>query len=147
MPPTIRDQALTTSSLLKTTLIILTILTLFPTQSLATSYPRCVSNCISNNPSNSWCNGDETGRAKEECVCRGLDGLSMTRCIAECDPEDQWAFARDLPSTCRERMFPNATESAVNEGEEDGAVRMASGRLKMAVAGSVVFGVVLGRVV
>jgi hypothetical protein len=55
----------------------------------------------------------------EECVCRGLDGLPMIECIAQCDPRDQWAFAGGLSGTCRERVFPNATAS-----ETDGAGRV-----------------------
>ncbi|KAJ0417316.1 hypothetical protein BJY00DRAFT_316092 [Aspergillus carlsbadensis] len=94
-------------------------LLLMITPTLATRYPPCVDTCIATHPSASWCSGEETGRAMEECVCRGLDGRPMIECIAQCDPRDQWAFAGGLPGTCRERVFPNATE-----GESDGAERV-----------------------
>jgi hypothetical protein len=53
----------------------------------------------------------------------------MIECIAQCDPTDQWAFAGGLSGTCRERVFPNATES---ESTTDGAAR---GRIGLLPAG------------
>jgi hypothetical protein len=109
------------TSLNRITLIsLLVLLNLMITPTLATRYPPCVDTCITTHPSASWCSGEETGRAMEECVCRGLDGLPMIECIAQCDPTDQWAFAGGLSGTCRERVFPNATES---ESTTDGAAR------------------------
>ncbi|KAL3471159.1 hypothetical protein BJX99DRAFT_263523 [Aspergillus californicus] len=81
----------------------------------------CVETCISNNPTQSWCTGHETGRASEECVCRRLDGIAMIECIQSCSPEDQWDFAGGLSTACRERVFPNATSSSIpTSGVEEG---------------------------
>ncbi|KAL3456371.1 hypothetical protein BJX64DRAFT_294128 [Aspergillus heterothallicus] len=130
-------------------LLISNFLTL-PTRTLAanSSYPPCIDTCIANNPSNSWCSGDETGRVMEECVCRGLDGLPMIRCIAGCEPEEQWAFAGGLPGACRERVFPNATES-IEEGIAVGRVGGGEGVLGgvvVVVGWSVGLGILLGGV-
>ncbi|KAL4924819.1 uncharacterized protein BDV17DRAFT_273619 [Aspergillus undulatus] len=114
--------------------LLLTILALSPSIS-GTKYPPCVETCISNNRSNSWCQGDETGRAREECLCRGLEGRPIIECIQSCSPEDQWDFAGDLPETCRERLFPQAREedSGVDEGVVGSGVEMSFGLAGFAI--------------
>ncbi|KAL2825727.1 hypothetical protein BDW59DRAFT_161403 [Aspergillus cavernicola] len=89
------------------------------------SNPPCVESCIASHPSQSWCDGHESGRAFEECVCRGLDGVPMIECIQSCSPEDQGVFAAGLPRVCRERIFPDAALADEDTGVEsrtDGAV-------------------------
>lgn len=44
----------------------------------------------------------------------------MIECIQSCSPEEQWDFARDLSTGCRERVFPNATASSSStSGDEE----------------------------
>ncbi|KAL2867678.1 uncharacterized protein BJX67DRAFT_380625 [Aspergillus lucknowensis] len=108
-------------------LLLLIFSKIYPTT--AATYPPCVTTCITNNPPNSWCNGDETGRAEEECVCRGLNGGPMIECIGSCSPDDQWEYAGGLPELCRERLFPDtarATTTPEAETESGSAVEGAN---------------------
>ncbi|KAL4804683.1 hypothetical protein BDV18DRAFT_26778 [Aspergillus unguis] len=97
---------------------------LFLSMVAANNYPRCIQQCIDDNPTNSWCDANTTGRTKTECLCRGLTGPGLTRCVNNCSPSDQWAFAGDLPQVCRQRMFPNATEG---DSTAEGAVNGGNG--------------------
>ncbi|KAL4876340.1 hypothetical protein BJY04DRAFT_142931 [Aspergillus karnatakaensis] len=79
----------------------------------ALATPSCIQSCITNNPSYSWCSGNESDRALTECVCRGLDSGPLLECMRECSPQDQWEYAKDVPENCRERVFPEAEGGAM----------------------------------
>ncbi|KAL3428616.1 hypothetical protein BDV09DRAFT_181748 [Aspergillus tetrazonus] len=83
---------------------------------LTASFAPCVDQCINNNNSPSWCQGDELGRKGSQCLCRHLDSTPLIECIRNCSPSDQWDFAGGLPQHCRDGLFPDA-----REGEEDGS--------------------------
>ncbi|KAL5342183.1 hypothetical protein BJX70DRAFT_338021 [Aspergillus crustosus] len=93
-------------------------LTVFIFTALTTaSPPPCIQTCITTHPSHSWCDGTETDRTLTECLCRGLDGSSMLDCMRQCSPEDQWEYSSDIPSGCREKVFPEAVEA---DGDRNG---------------------------
>ncbi|KAL4966906.1 uncharacterized protein BDV14DRAFT_198371 [Aspergillus stella-maris] len=97
----------------------LLLLLLLPQSLLATNYPPCIQSCITANPSNSWCSGNETGRAQEECLCRGLQGQPIIECIRNCTPSEQWDYAGDISDTCRERLFPEAREDDDDDADSE----------------------------
>ncbi|KAL4861345.1 hypothetical protein BDV12DRAFT_204106 [Aspergillus spectabilis] len=81
------------------------------------SPPPCIQTCITTYRSHSWCDGTETDRTLTECLCRGLDGSSIIDCMRQCSPEDQWEYSSDIPSGCREKVFPEAVEGNGDENE------------------------------
>ncbi|KAL4971934.1 hypothetical protein BDW66DRAFT_145177 [Aspergillus desertorum] len=82
------------------------------------NFNPCVNQCVSDNDSPSWCQGDEIGRKGTQCLCRHLNPTPLIECIRNCSPSDQWDFAGELPQNCREGLFPNARERV---GESSGA--------------------------
>ncbi|KAL4905557.1 hypothetical protein BDW74DRAFT_177926 [Aspergillus multicolor] len=95
---------------------LLTAITLSMFLSIATAnFTPCVTQCINNTESASWCQGDETGREAVECLCRHLDPSPLIECIRDCSPSDQWEFAGDLPQNCRDDLFPEAVEGESND--------------------------------
>ncbi|KAL4946595.1 hypothetical protein BDV06DRAFT_182460 [Aspergillus oleicola] len=100
-------------------LLFLLLLLLLSPSICAAEYPPCIQSCITSHRSNSWCSGNETGRAQDECLCRGLDGRPIIECIRDCEPIEQWQFAGDLPGTCRARLFPEAREEDDGDADDD----------------------------
>ncbi|KAI0502806.1 hypothetical protein F5B22DRAFT_653593 [Xylaria bambusicola] len=74
---------------------------------LAATQPACVQDCISENPTSSWCDGDETGDDLAECTCQSIYGSLMLQCIQKCPEADQATYASGLPGTCGETLFPD----------------------------------------
>ncbi|KAL4969943.1 uncharacterized protein BDV14DRAFT_195481 [Aspergillus stella-maris] len=83
------------------------------------TYPPCVDDCITNNPGLSWCNGDETGSALDECACASYTETDpLITCLRQCTPEEQGEFAGVLPELCRDGLLPDA-ENVSEDGEDD----------------------------
>ncbi|KAL4770535.1 hypothetical protein BDW60DRAFT_76298 [Aspergillus nidulans var. acristatus] len=93
---------------------------------LTTSYVPCVDQCINDNNSPSWCQGDELGRKGTQCLCRHLDSTPLIECIRNCSPSDQWDFAGGLPQHCRDGLFPDAQERQEDSSGAD-SVTLGSG--------------------
>ncbi|KAK5630071.1 hypothetical protein RRF57_005786 [Xylaria bambusicola] len=74
---------------------------------LAATQPACVQDCISENPTSSWCDGDETGDDLAECTCQSIYGSLMPQCIQKCPEADQVTYASGLPGTCGQTLFPD----------------------------------------
>ncbi|KAL5042754.1 hypothetical protein BDW71DRAFT_189314 [Aspergillus fruticulosus] len=104
--------------------LLLTIL-IFPLL-ISANFTPCVNQCISDNDSPSWCQGNEIGRKATQCLCRHLDPTPLIECIRNCNASDQWDFAGELPQNCRDDLFPDAREG---EGGSSGAdkVNLGSG--------------------
>ncbi|KAI0152949.1 hypothetical protein GGR57DRAFT_503082 [Xylariaceae sp. FL1272] len=73
----------------------------------AASEPECVETCIDNNPTSSWCDGDETGEELADCTCQSIYGSLMLDCIKKCPEADQITYASNLPGTCGATLFPD----------------------------------------
>ncbi|KAK4167846.1 hypothetical protein QBC43DRAFT_361456 [Cladorrhinum sp. PSN259] len=74
--------------------------------------PPCIDECMTKNPVSSWCDGDETGAALDECRCSTfLGATSMFTCIKSCSTADQAVLAGNLPELCRNRLLPGITPS------------------------------------
>ncbi|KAL4735956.1 hypothetical protein BDV11DRAFT_173371 [Aspergillus similis] len=93
---------------------------------LTASFVPCVNQCISDNSSPSWCQGDELGRKGTQCLCRHLDSTPLIECIRNCSPSDQWDFAGELPQNCRDELFPDAREGGDDSSGAD-SVTLGSG--------------------
>ncbi|KAL4799461.1 hypothetical protein BDV19DRAFT_355170 [Aspergillus venezuelensis] len=101
-------------------LLIASVLTFLPfTLAQTSSYPPCVRDCITNNPGLSWCDGDETGQALDECTCASYSETDpLIICLRQCTPSEQGEFAGVLPDLCRDDLLPDAED--VGEGETAG---------------------------
>ncbi|KAI1259837.1 hypothetical protein F5Y18DRAFT_442710 [Xylariaceae sp. FL1019] len=76
------------------------------TRVLAATQPQCVQTCISNNPTSSFCDGDETGEDLADCTCQSISGSLLLQCIKKCPEADQITYASNLPGECGETLFP-----------------------------------------
>ncbi|KXJ94589.1 hypothetical protein Micbo1qcDRAFT_202431 [Microdochium bolleyi] len=70
--------------------------------------PQCVRDCATQNPSSSFCDGDETGIALSNCTCQSLQNSNLLKCIkAKCPSDAQLTYAQNLPKPCGSTLFPN----------------------------------------
>jgi hypothetical protein len=96
----------------------LSVLALFAaaTSVLAADLPDCPQKCVDNNPTSSWCDGDEKGQDLDDCTCASYFGSLMVQCIMKCPDKDQSAFKATLPKSCRDGVMPDVD---VDEDAED----------------------------
>ncbi len=82
-------------------------------------YPPCVRTCIEENPTSSFCTGDETGAARDECTCVTLETSRMVECIRTCPEEEKAVYKGRLPELCADAVIPgvSSTEEDV-EGDD-----------------------------
>lgn len=71
--------------------------------------PECVASCIDENPTSSFCDGDETGSDLDECMCASFSGSLMIECINDCPQDEKEVFAAELPAVCRESLLPGVS--------------------------------------
>ncbi|KAH7367754.1 hypothetical protein B0T11DRAFT_275939 [Plectosphaerella cucumerina] len=82
------------------------------------THPDCIEKCIDANPTSSFCDGDETGDAKDKCLCDTYSGSSMIPCMRKCSVSDQSSFAAIVPEACRAALFPGVTvDEAATTGD------------------------------
>ena len=75
----------------------------------SSKFPECVQTCITDNPTSSFCDGDETGADLDNCTCQSLSGSLLVQCIQTCPQSDQAAYAAVVPESCRGQLFPGVT--------------------------------------
>ncbi|KAH6695126.1 hypothetical protein F5X68DRAFT_227123 [Plectosphaerella plurivora] len=82
------------------------------------NHPDCIEKCIDENPTSSFCDGDETGSVKDKCLCDTYSGSSMIPCMRDCSTSDQSSFAAIVPESCRAALFPGVAvdEAASTSG-------------------------------
>lgn len=65
---------------------------------------------MTENPTLSMCDGNETGQALDDCTCASITPTTpMIECIKQCSTTDQSAYAASLPSECRGTLFPGVS--------------------------------------
>ncbi|KAH8174156.1 hypothetical protein LIA77_05575 [Sarocladium implicatum] len=99
------------------------------TSALAADLPDCPQTCIDDNPTSSFCDGDEKGLELDECTCQSYFGSLMIQCIQECPDSDQSAFKATLPKSCRDGVLPgvDVDEDADNASTTAGSESSATG--------------------
>ncbi|KAI9370923.1 hypothetical protein BJX61DRAFT_513606 [Aspergillus egyptiacus] len=71
--------------------------------------PPCVEDCL--RPMIYVCEGEETGEELDRCLCESENNaFDVVECIRLCSPEDQGVYAQSVPESCRDDLYPNATE-------------------------------------
>ena len=86
------------------------------TSALAADLPDCPQSCVDDNPTSSFCDGDEKGLDLDNCTCQSYFGSLMIQCIQECPTADQSAFKATLPKSCRDGVLPDVD---VDDDEAD----------------------------
>ena len=77
------------------------------TSALAADLPDCPQTCVDDNPTSSFCDGDEKGLDLDNCTCASYFGSLMVQCIQKCPDADQSAFKATLPKSCRDGVLPD----------------------------------------
>lgn len=104
-----------------------TILSLVPSLVLCESAGPCADSCGNSHPTASFCNGDETGSALDDCLCQSyLSAPDLIGCIRACPSAQVSAFAAEVPTKCRSTLFPGvnaapagtATTAATTSADE-----------------------------
>ncbi|KAH7038024.1 uncharacterized protein B0I36DRAFT_315337 [Microdochium trichocladiopsis] len=87
---------------------VLALLTVLASTALAQSTtPQCVRTCGTQNPTSSFCDGDETGVALSNCTCQTLFNSKLLSCIkSSCSSSDLTTYANNLPQPCGSTLFP-----------------------------------------
>lgn len=90
-------------------------------------HPECIEKCIT--PTSSFCDGDETGAAKDKCTCDTYNTSAMIPCMRKCSTSDQASFAAIVPESCRAALFPGVTvdEAAETASESSAAATSTTG--------------------
>ena len=95
----------------------------------------CVKACP---PKSSFCDGDETGAALDQCRCASftLTGDPLITCVQQCPVEEQLIFANNLPDLCNSLLFPNLDldSSTTSSATAVNTVSSASGPQETATA-------------
>ncbi|ETI22604.1 hypothetical protein G647_06680 [Cladophialophora carrionii CBS 160.54] len=70
-------------------------------------YGQCVDACITVNPIVNHCDGTETGSALDQCKCKSYTPSNdpLIGCVQSCPSDEQYNFARSLPSLCAQTLF------------------------------------------
>lgn len=83
-----------------------------------TNFPSCIQDCIEDNPTSSFCDGDETGQDLADCTCDSLRGSGLVECMSDCAPEDQTDYASILDGACRDELFPDASDDSNDDSDD-----------------------------
>jgi hypothetical protein len=108
------NQVLTRASLL--------LLILPAVLSQTTATPPCVSTCETSHPALSFCNGDETGQALDDCTCQSFENApDLISCIQACPADQASFFISQLPQECAGELFPSdsTTSTTTSSGNAE----------------------------
>jgi hypothetical protein len=84
-----------------------------PLLALAQNDGACVTSCETTDAISSFCNGDETGAALDQCECQSFEaGAPLINCVKACPADQISAFAAGVPASCRGQLFPGVSVSS-----------------------------------
>ncbi|KIN01361.1 hypothetical protein OIDMADRAFT_29034 [Oidiodendron maius Zn] len=90
--------------------------------SQTTATPPCVSTCETTHPALSFCNGDETGQALDDCTCESFENApDLISCIKACPADQASFFTSQLPQECAGALFPSdsTTSTTTSSGNAE----------------------------